>query len=181
MNNENKMEQLRELVQKCGLLKICVLIVCGILLVLLSCFGGTDSSKEKKAPETEKNKNEQTDELMVYKNTMESQVEQLLSQVEGVGKADVMLTLKASKEKVTLKDHRVETGKSEEESVLVEDENHNTAPYVVQEREPEIEGILVVCTGGDDSGIQREIIDAISALFSVESHKIKVMKSKEAK
>jgi len=29
--------------------------------------------------------------------------------------------------------------------------------------------------------IKREITDAVSALFSIESHKIKIMKSKEAK
>ena len=72
-------------------------------------------------------------------------------------------------------------GKSEEESVLIESGDDGTSPYIVQEREPEIEGILVVCGGGDSPSVQREIIAGISALFPVESHKIKVMKSKEAK
>ena len=53
--------------------------------------------------------------------------------------------------------------------------------YIIQEKEPEIEGIVIVCEGGYDSVIKREITDAVSALFSIESHKIKIMKSKEAK
>ena len=71
--------------------------------------------------------------------------------------------------------------KTEEETVLLDGESRESSPYVVQEIEPQIEGIVVVCSGGDSPAMQREIISAISALFPVESHKIKVMKSKEAK
>ncbi len=182
MRNDNMWEQIRDFVQKCGPVKIGVMILCGILLVLLSCLDLSGSPEKEQVEKTITETNDDGDNtLITYRNTMEEEVEQMLSNVEGVGKTDVMLTLKASKEKVTLKDHTVDTGKSKEESVLVEDKDHNTSPYVVQEREPEIEGILVVCSGGDNPGIQREIIEAISALFSVESHKIKVMKSKEAK
>lgn len=105
----------------------------------------------------------------------------ILEKVDGVGDVDVMITLRASKEKVTLKDNKIEAERREEETVLIQDENDNTSPYVIREVEPQIEGILIVCAGGDKAAVQREIIDGISALFSVESHKIKVMKSKEAK
>ena len=90
-------------------------------------------------------------------------------------------SLQASKEKVALKDSRTDDSKTEEETVLLDGESRESSPYVVQEIEPQIEGIVVVCSGGDHPAIQREIIGAISALFPVESHKIKVMKSKEAK
>ena len=111
----------------------------------------------------------------------ERRVKEILEQVEGVGKADVMLTLQASKEKVTLKDNKQDDTKTEEETVLLDGESRESSPYVVQEIEPQIERIVVVCSGGDSPAMQREIISAISALFPVESHKIKVMKSKEAK
>ena len=39
----------------------------------------------------------------------------------------------------------------------------------------------VSAVNGGITMIKREITDAISALFSIESHKIKIMKSKEAK
>ena len=66
-------------------------------------------------------------------------------------------------------------------TVLVENSDRDSSPYIVQEKEPEIEGVVIVCQGGYDSVIKREITDAVSALFSIESHKIKIMKSKEAK
>ena len=50
-----------------------------------------------------------------------------------------------------------------------------------EEKEPELEGVVIVCDGGADAGVKREITEAVSALFQIESHKIKIMKSKEAK
>ena len=116
-----------------------------------------------------------------YKKARAEELSRLLQKVDGVGGVDVMITLKASNEKVTLKDNTSKGENNEEKTVLVENQERNSSPYIVQEREPEIEGIAIVCEGGYDSVIKREITEAVSALFSIDSHKIKVMKSKEAK
>ncbi|MEI3340576.1 MAG: hypothetical protein V8R80_12125 [Eubacterium sp.] len=42
--------------------------------------------------------------------------------------------------------------------------------------EPEIEGILVVAQGGGNTAVAENISEAAQALFSVEAHKIKVVK-----
>lgn len=176
------MEKIKEMIQKAGVFRILAVIVSGVLLLLLSCSDMFQKPETKKTEETAVDTSERAkDELEDYKMKMEARVKKILERVEGVGAVDVMITLKSSREKVTLKDNSANDGKSEEKSVLTEDENNNTSPYVIQEVEPEIEGILVVCGGGGNPGIQREIIAGISALFPVESHKIKVMKSKEAK
>ena len=39
-----------------------------------------------------------------------------------------------------------------------------------------MEGVLVVAEGGGDAKIVKNISDAVLALFSVEAHKIKVVK-----
>ena len=49
---------------------------------------------------------------------------------------------------------------------------------MVQETTPEIRGVVVVAKGGGDPVIQRQIQEAVMALFHVEAHKIKVMKMK---
>lgn len=175
-------EKAREIVKKAGPFRILAVVVSGALLLLLSC--GNLFQREEDLPdggEAVSTAPSQGDEMGKYKEQMESQVTAILEKVEGVGAVDVMITLRASKKKVTLKDNSHNEGKSEEESVLIESGDDGTSPYIVQEREPEIEGILVVCGGGDSPSVQREIIAGISALFPVESHKIKVMKSKEAK
>lgn len=182
MQRGDWMERIKEMIQRTGPVKIIIIIISGVLLLLLS-YGNVFEEKKTEDNETavSQNTGQESNDMKNYKNTMEDQVESILEKVEGVDHVDVMITLKASKEKVPLKDNTVKEDQSEEETVLIQDENDNTSPYVVREIEPEIEGILVVCAGGDSPAVQREIIDGISALFPVESHKIKVMKSKEAK
>ena len=46
-----------------------------------------------------------------------------------------------------------------------EDEKNNYHP----------DGVVVVCEGAGDPAVKREIISVAQALFSVESHKIKIM------
>lgn len=182
MQKDDWTDRIKEMIGRAGPVKIMIIIISGVLLIVLSCGNLFDNkNSDEKDTAVSRNTGQESNDLQVYKNTMEEQVESILEKVDGVDDVDVMITLKASKEKVTLKDNTVKTDQSEEETVLVQDENDSTSPYVVQEMEPEIEGILVVCAGGDSPAVQREIIDGISALFPVESHKIKVMKSKEAK
>lgn len=173
------MEQLKQWIQKIGPMRLAALILCGVFLMLLSVDGEKkDTAVMNTTNEVPADTNSSLDD---YKQAREEELRTLLQRVEGVGAAEVMITLKASNEKVTLKDNTSEGENNEEKTVLVENDNRNSAPYIVQEKEPEIEGIVIVCQGGYDAVIKREITEAVRALFSVESHKIKVMKSKEEK
>ena len=173
------MEQIKELIHKIGLLKLGIVILCGVFLMVLS-WGGKEQEAVMNSA-TEAPTQEGGDSSEEYNQAREEELRRLLQKVDGVGGVDVMITLKASNEKVTLKDNTSKGENNEEKTVLVENQERNSSPYIVQEREPEIEGIAIVCEGGYDSVIKREITEAVSALFSIDSHKIKVMKSKEAK
>ncbi len=177
-----KTEEIKKLIQKAGPLRLGAVVICGILLILISYgvsfekTGGESGEKEPAAVETD---------VMVQQNRYREQMKQelieLLRRVEGVGSVEVMLTLKATNEKVTLKDNSDRGNGTEEQTVLIEDSERNSSPYVIQEKEPELEGVVIVCDGGADAGVKREITEAVGALFQIESHKIKIMKSKEAK
>lgn len=173
------MEEIKKFIQKVGVMRLGLVVVCGVLLLFLSYSGGNET------PDTEPVSSQETvsenGSLEEYKQAREEELKELLQKVDGVGKAEVMITLKASNEKVTLKDNTNKGETNEEKTVLVENSDRDSSPYIIQEKEPEIEGIVIVCQGGYDSVIKREITDAVSALFSIESHKIKIMKSKEAK
>lgn len=176
------MEEIKKIIRKAGPLRMGVVVLCGILLILISCsgtFSGGEETTEVDSPLSEASQTGET--LTQYKERMEQELTELLGKVEGVGNVEVMLTLRASNEKVTLKDNTDKENAKEEETVLIEDSDRNSSPYVIQEKEPELEGVAIVCDGGDDAVIKREITEAVSALFQIESHKIKVMKGKEAK
>ena len=127
-----------------------------------------------------------------YAAALERRLKQVLGQMEGVGKAEVMITLSDSGETIVEKDQKEQTNRigesdasggtrtttdqeTEETTVYVENgsEKH---PYVTKEVLPKVEGVLVVAEGGDDTRVISDISDTVMALFRVEAHKIKVVK-----
>ena len=170
------MEEIKKLIKKAGPMKLGIVLLCGILLILLS-YGKGGSAGEKKESETGvvPVEDQKTD-MEQYKIKREQELKELLQKVDGVGKVEVMLTLKGSNEKVTLKDNTYKGEDTEEETVLIEDSDRNSSPYILHEKEPEVEGVLIVCEGGEDAATKREISEAVCALFQIESHKIKILK-----
>ncbi|MBO5486400.1 MAG: stage III sporulation protein AG [Eubacterium sp.] len=170
------MEEIKKLIKKAGPMKLGIVLLCGILLILLS-YGKGGSAGEKNESETGvvPVEDQKTD-MEQYKIKREQELKELLQKVDGVGKVEVMLTLKGSNEKVTLKDNTYKGEDTEEETVLIEDSDRNSSPYILQEKEPEVEGVVIVCEGGEDAATKREISEAVCALFQIESHKIKILK-----
>lgn len=127
-----------------------------------------------------------------YETEMEKRLTQALQVMEGVGKVEVMITLKDDGENVVEKDavsssqetteedgtvKRSSTEKqSQEETVFSQEEGSSQTPFVSKERVPQIEGVLVVAEGGGNAVVVKNISEAVLALFPVEVHKIKVVK-----
>lgn len=179
-----------------------MLLIAGVLLLLTS-FPNLFSSKSLPNNKSTEEKNSQTmkyssdskteDEIEIYANDIEKKLKKFLSNVAGIGKVEVMVTVKGSKERIVLKDspytqesmnevdreggNRVSSSIQQNEStVMVGNGGGENLPYVVQELEPEVEGIAVIAEGGDKPEIIAEIIDAVQVLFGVPAHKVKVMK-----
>lgn len=187
-----------------GLKNLILLCVAGLVLILLSVpdvisFTNKKQNKNETSSSDPYEKEEANHQIADtttssdYIEQMEQRLKHILKKVEGIGEVEVMITIKASKEQVILKDvpysqdsvnetdsqggSRISSQLSkEEETVLVQPENGGTIPYVIKELEPKIEGVVVIAEGGDNSFIINEINSAIEALFGVPVHKIKVMK-----
>lgn len=133
-----------------------------------------------------------------YTREMEERLAEILSRVEGVGRVEVLITWKTSSEKVVEKDaptssqsveeedstggRRLTTQESwEEETVYRQEADGSRVPYVVKEIRPQAEGVLVIAQGGGNSATARNILEAVQALFPLDSHKIKIMKMEGSK
>ena len=117
-------------------------------------------------------------------------MEQVLEQMEGVGKVEVMITLKDQGEHVVEKDDtRSSQDISEEDGTVkrttaerqhqeqtIYAQGNSGEPFVSKEMTPKVEGVLVVAEGGGNAKTAKNISDAVLALFPVEVHKIKVVK-----
>lgn len=177
--------------KKIGIEKLVIIFLCGVFLLVLSLPSGSSKKRESISPAEPTKEAGSTLDREEYAKSLEQRLKAMLSKMEGVKRAEVMITLKNSGEKVTLKDTPYsqetstqkdggsETASShvtgEETTVLVETEE-GTEPYVLKEKEPEVEGVLVLVEGSESAALKNEISEAVEALFGVPSHKIKVMK-----
>lgn len=175
--------------KKLGKDKLFLIFLCGIALLLLSMPAGKPEKEKIPSQPSEAEKTETSQEE--YTKRLEKRLVSMLTKLEGVKNAEVMITLKGSGEKVPLKDtpYSQETSNqkeqdkesvenrisSEETTVLVETKDGNE-PYVLKEKEPQVEGVLVLVDGVESAALKKEISEAVEALFGVPAHKIKVMK-----
>lgn len=125
---------------------------------------------------------------VLYEKELEQRIAGLLDRVEGVGKADVMVVLKSSEERVFHVDKNSRTSATEEkgedgrtvrEQELSESTvmgGGNQGPVVEKELTPEVAGIVISADGGGNASVRAEISEAMEALFGLPAHKIKVLK-----
>lgn len=119
------------------------------------------------------NKNETTG----YENSVETRLENLLKEVDGVGKVKVFITTDGSSSEEVLKDVETKTENgsivSEETIVLV-----GGKPYVTKTQNPKILGVAVVCQGGDNLSVKVLITEIITTTLSVNPECIRIIKMK---
>lgn len=170
-----------------------IILLVGILLVVIA-FPTEEAKEEKSAG---KRKEEKNSARMDYEAQMEEKLKKTLQYVSGVGKTEVMITLKSTAEKVIEKDmentnrnikesddrggERTTGDSSFGETTIYEGGNENQRPYIKKEMTPELEGVVVIAEGGGNPETVKNITEAVQALFNVDTHKIKIMKMNEKK
>lgn len=121
---------------------------------------------------------------------MEQKLQAALSQVAGVGRTEVILTVKSDGRALVEKDTSRQEEKTDgtgdaggsssvqlsENTIYEKDASGKEVPFVTETVLPEICGVLILAEGGGDGSIQAEITEAAMALFQLDAHKIKVMK-----
>lgn len=198
------MEKKKISLKEIGLSKLILIFIAGILLILLTfpnLLGGKaakdnssqNSSKSSDSTVGQNVTNTTSYDSNTYITEIENKFENILKKVSGIGEVEVAITLKASKEQVPLTDSPYtqeslnevdgEGGsrtnnsvKREDSTVLVTGEDGNSKPYIVQELEPDVEGVVVIAEGADNAKIVLDIVEAAEVLFDVPAHKVKVMK-----
>ena len=125
--------------------KLIFLFCSGLLLFVLALPGEKTVDSEPVEISTV-NKKEDTEKSQ--EEELEQRVKHILQGVEGVGEADVMVSLSSEKS----------VSMFEEEPVR------------------EVLGIIISADGGGSSVVKAEISEAMEALFGLPSHKIKVLK-----
>jgi len=125
-----------------------------------------------------------TERPVVETLSLQTQLEEILKTVAGVGEVRVLLTLDSDGEQQlaqnTKLEYRGETAAPEDysrssETVLV-DGGSGEETVVTKQVYPLYRGALVVCQGGDRAEVQLAVIQAVSVLTGLSSDRIAVAK-----
>lgn len=183
---------------------VLLLLALGILLMFSSDF----FQKKQTVPiTTQKQTDNNTNEVQTFsqKNPSLSQVEkdekkfedQLKNALEGIiGVSDVtvVVNLASSDIKVLEKDTVVRNQKTDEtdrdggkrtvddqstdSKVVIVREGDKEVPIVIKEDKPGVRGVIITAKGADNIEIKKNILDAVTRLLGVPSHRVSILAKK---
>jgi stage III sporulation protein AG len=148
-----------------------VLLVLGLGILLMTLPEGNPQPPQQETPATQP-------EAM----NREEKLEAILSQISGVGKVQVLLTVKTGQTTVYQTDEDADhsdTGSSiRKETVIITDSDRNQHPVVMQVVPPSYLGAVIVCQGADEAGVRLAVVEAVSKATGLGADKISVLKMK---
>lgn len=103
-----------------------------------------------------------------YREQLETQLQDLIGQIDGAGATTVMVTLETGEETVYATDTQSGQTQSQETHVLLDDGTAlaQTVYY------PQVCGVAVVCDGGGDVRVAARITELVRALLDISSTRI---------
>ena len=145
----------------------------------------TSSSYKQFAQTTNKNSEESS-----QGTDLEERLEKILSNIEGVGEVNVLITYSQSSEVVAMYNETSKTSTTKEsdaeggernieesdvtKEVIYQEENGESVPVTQTVIQPKIVGVLITAVGANNAIVKSNIIQAIEAVTGVATHKIQV-------
>lgn len=173
----NKLSGIIKNLKKGGGIKIVIFLgILGMILILCSELFEGDKKTEKQSENLKASESYET-----YGKDIENRLKEMVEKIEGVGKAEVMVTIKGTEEYVYAQQEKVKNGEkdfsSENEYVIIGSNGEKQA-LLKKVINPEISGVAIICEGGDSNIVKERIYNAVSAMFDLSSQKIYVTKLK---
>lgn len=115
----------------------------------------------------------------VEEQTLEKQLEDILSQLSGAGKVRVLLTVSEGEKTVFQTDeNRMDGAGLRSETVILTDAQRSQGGMITQVNPPTYKGAIVLCQGADKAAVKLAITEAVSNVTGLTYDKITVLKSK---
>ncbi len=143
-----------------------------MLLILISDFSENDTSRADVSNETITF--EASD---IYAEDIEKRLCGIIEEIEGVGKANIMLTLTSTEEYVYVETIKQGSSQSENDYVII-DKGSQKEALIKKINNPAISGVVIVCEGGDDPRVCERIYKAVSTALNISTGKIYVAEMK---
>ncbi len=149
MNGIFSIKELKEIFKSEKSIKM--ILVIGAALIIVITLSGLGGGSDKKSDDSMLFNYEKQAE---YEAALENRLENILSQINGTGNIDIMVTLDTSEQ----------------------NQFQKSGNELVSTRTPEIRGVIVVCDGGDNIIVREKIISAVSGAFGISTTRVSVIK-----
>ena len=151
-----------------------ILFLAGVLLLIIAMPAGrknsTTTNMEKNTQNSESTVTAQgVSDYETYGAALEQRLETILQRMRGVGDVQVM---------ITFRDQGGSGSCENSETTVYARSDGDETPFVNRAILPQIDGVLIVAEGGDDSEVRKNISESVEALFGLDAHKIKIVKMK---
>ena len=160
------------------------LLVALILIIWFADFG-TNTNEKQTSTSTSG-----TNTLSDYTTLLETKLSKTLSQIEGAGNVDVMITLDGASQLILAYDTESRTNSTDNTTAsgtstksnntttnstpIIITKNGQSEPLVLSEIMPNIKGVVVVCEGANNIRVKLNLLQAVQALLGVNSGQIEI-------
>ena len=184
-NSKKKMENL-------------VLLIIIITIVAINYIWSGDKKKDNVTTDTNKKlatAENETQTVATEEDGMEQKLENILSNIKGVGKTKVLITYSQTSQIIPMYDEDSSTSTTEEtdsgggtrtvnesttkKDVIYEDKNGTKTPITQSVINPKIEGAIITAQGANDANIKTSIVQAVEAVTGLATYKIQVFEMKD--
>lgn len=110
--------------------------------------------------------------------SVQDELAEILSQIEDVGKVQVMLTLAAGEETIYQTNSSTQDSGSSNTTVIITDADRNQHGLVRQITPPVYLGAIVICQGCDKPTVRLAVTQAVSKVTGLGADSISVLKMK---
>ncbi len=199
------LDQLKKPKKKKGIPLLYLIIAAGIGVIFMfsgsffqspeqvqEVFSEQAGSKDSEPTFSQKKSNPSS--MAEYENVYETQLKEALDEVAGVSDATVIVNLDSTEEKIVEKNststdkytdespndggsRKIEEQSSEEQVVVIQNDN-GQEPIIVSTKKPVVRGVVVVAVGAENMEVKKMIVDAVTRLLDVKSHRVMVLPKK---
>lgn len=185
-NNKRKIENLVFLI---------VLLIITVVAINLIWNGNKNEANDETNNTTKQlattNSQTQSNQIQgMSESDLETRLEEILSQIQGVGEVKVLLNYSESSEVVAMYNETSKTSNTEEtdtsggtrkiqetdtqKDIIYQEDNGEKTPITQKIVKPKIEGAIITARGANQVDVKTNIIQAVEAVTGLATHKIQV-------
>jgi stage III sporulation protein AG len=196
-------EKFKKLSLNKQLTNIVIVILVGILIIIAaSAFKdttnvNTDNSQKENTVSSDlsDNNDDSNSNIGSYENQQETKLKKILENIQGVGEVQDMIHYDRGKEQVPAYDQsnsssvtneddnsggkRTTTQNSTGTNMVLTNNGDKTEPFIIDEYQPRVTGIIITAEGADNAQIRLDITTSVSELFNIPLDKVNVLPMKK--